>query len=189
MLRFYSIHFCRQEVRRRRAKTKEKKDPLSITGDQLPFINGLRCFHHRAAFPLPLLIYCFLYFSLFCNVNNLYVNSGDWLGSDDTALSLFLCMGCSPLFTLHMNNEECRPPAFPSSFNPSSMRCSLLFLLLCLDCSPLLCKVNSGESPLFMVEPVRLKPKCVGLVQPSKIKKSNFFSQVLCFFWKTIVYH
>ena len=46
-----------------------------------------------------------------------------------------------------------------------------------------------GCSPLFMVRPVWPKPKCVGPVWPSKIKKSKIFSQILCFIKKKLVFN
>jgi hypothetical protein len=90
-------------------------------------------------------------------------------------LPLLLCLGYSPVFTLHVNSgewqrEQWRVTDLRHFHRPSvHHRHAALPLLLHLGCSP-----------LFMVRPVLPKLKCARLVRPSKIKISKkHFSNIV----------
>ena len=155
-------------------------------------------------FPFSFSFVCLLHSPLFCNVNN-----EEWPASgfstvlqSITVVLLFpfpfpfsfvwAALHYSAKWTVDVNNGEW-PASSVSTFHcPSIHHCRAalpLPLPLCLGCSPLFCKVNSGECLhclwSYQVWP---KPKCGGPVRLSKIKKNpKNNSQILCFIKKISV--
>ena len=91
----------------------EKEGPLSISGEQLPFTTGLRRSRRCTALPLPflLLLRCLLHSPLFAVSSAFsflhYVSTVHHRRAAlPPPLLLLLRLGCSPLFTLHVNSGE-----------------------------------------------------------------------------------
>jgi len=87
----------------------EKEGPLSISGEQLPFTTGLRRSRHRTALPLPLPFLLLLRCLLRLLLSPLRFHRPS-VHHRRVALPLplliLLRLGCSPLFTLHVNSGE-----------------------------------------------------------------------------------
>jgi len=93
MLRFYSIYFCKQEVRRKRAKREREKRIVVHQWRASPF-NHMPLRSHRCA-ALPLLLHCLLCSPLFCNVN-----SGEWPTSSISTIPRFIIVALLFPFSL-----------------------------------------------------------------------------------------
>jgi len=168
----------------------------------------------RFPFSFSFIVFCILHCSakwtvdselIHCLMFPLHANTGEWSAfgvftvpwSITAALLLPFPFSFSFVWAaLHYSHrmwtvESEQPPTFPPSLSPSPPRSpspSSSFGLL--STVHVACE-QWRVSPLFMVEPIKPKPKyipkpkCIGPVWLSKIKKSKFFSQILCFIKKT----
>jgi len=145
MLRFYSIYFCRQEVRRRRAKTEEKKDcrPSVESSSLSPPASA------ALLFPFSFAVFCIFHCSAAWTVES------DRPSTFPSSLSPSppRCSSPSPspspsfgLLSTVMQTEQWRVTGLRRFHRSSVHHCRVaLPLLLRLGCSPLFCNVKSGE--------------------------------------------
>ena len=85
----------------------EKEGPLSISGEQLPFTTGLCRSRRRTTLPLPFLLLLLLRCLLRLLLSPLrFHRPSVHHRRVALPLPLLLRLGCSPLFTLHVNSGE-----------------------------------------------------------------------------------